>query len=132
MSNYNKDLSDYRLSKAKDDLSSAELLFKNKHFAQSINRSYYAIFHSVRALLAYDEFDSKKHSWIISYFNRNYVKEGKIEKKYSRMLIDAKEIRTSSDYDDLYIADKKTAEEQLKNAKEFIAFIENYIRENKG
>jgi len=97
MSSYIEDLSSYRLSKVKDDLAAAELLRSNKLFAQSLNRSYYAIFHAVRSLLAYDEFDSKKHSSIISYFNRNYVKEGKIEKKYSKMLIDAKEIRTISD-----------------------------------
>lgn len=53
-------LSRYRLEKALDDLASAELLFNNNHYAQSVNRSYYAIFHSVRSLLAYDRFDSKK------------------------------------------------------------------------
>ena len=131
MNNYIEDLSSYRLIKAKDDLVAARLLHSNKLFAQSLNRSYYAIFHAVRSLLAYDEFDSKKHSGIISYFNRNYVKEGKIDKKYSKMLIDAKEIRTVSDYGDLYIADKETAEKQIQNADEFVSFIESYIKKNK-
>ena len=131
MSSYIEELSSYRLSKAKDDLSSAELLFINNHFAQSLNRSYYTIFHSVRALLVYDEFDSKKHSGIISYFIKNYVKDGRIDKKYSKLLVDAKEVRLESDYDDLYVADKETTERQLTNAKEFIAFIEKYIKQNK-
>jgi uncharacterized protein (UPF0332 family) len=60
------DLAKYRLSKSKNDLESAHLNFLNNLFSQSINRSYYAIFHSVRVLLAFDKFDSKKHSGIIS------------------------------------------------------------------
>ncbi|MBK8982030.1 MAG: HEPN domain-containing protein [Ignavibacteria bacterium] len=38
-------LAKYRLSKSKADLESAQLNFKNNLFSQSINRSYYAIFH---------------------------------------------------------------------------------------
>lgn len=49
-----RDLSNYRLEKAKDELDTADLTFRNSKFSQSINRSYYAMFHSVRALLALD------------------------------------------------------------------------------
>ena len=132
MNNTTSDLSKYRMEKAKEDLSAAELLLKNNHFAQSLNRSYYANFHAVRSLLAYDKFDSKTHSGVISYFNRNYVKNDRIDKKYSKILTNSQRIRTKSDYDDLYVADKETAEKQLESAKEFISFIESYIEQNKG
>ena len=69
MDNTETSLANYRLSKSKSDLNAAEILLKNKLYSQSINRSYYAIFHAVRALLAFDKFDSKKHSGIIAYFN---------------------------------------------------------------
>ena len=131
MNNTTSDLSKYRMIKAKEDLSAAELLLNNNHFAQSLNRSYYANFHAVRSLLAYDKFDSKTHSGIISYFNKNYVKDGGIDKKYSEILTNSQRIRTKSDYDDLYVADKETAEKQLIDAKEFIPFIENFIKQNK-
>ena len=132
MVNTTRELSEYRLSKAKQDLLAAKLLFDNNHFAQSLNRSYYAIFHAVRSLLAYDKFDSKKHSGIISYFINNYVRSGIIDEKYSQMLTKAERLRLDSDYDDLYVADKETAERQLENAKEFISLIEDYIKQNKG
>ncbi|MCP5050760.1 MAG: HEPN domain-containing protein, partial [bacterium] len=64
------DLSAYRIEKAKSALDSAELLLNGKKFSDSINRSYYSMFHTARALLALDKFDSKKHSGIISYFNQ--------------------------------------------------------------
>jgi len=132
MVNTTRELSEYRLSKAKQDLLAANLLFDNNHYAQSLNRSYYAIFHAVRSLLAFDKFDSKKHSGIISYFINNYVKSGMIDEKYSQMLTKAQRLRLDSDYDDLYVADKETAKKQLDDAKEFISFIESYIEQNKG
>jgi len=78
-----------------------------------------------------DKFDSKKHSGIISYFINNYVRSGIIDEKYSQMLTKAERLRLDSDYDDLYVADKETAERQLENAKEFISLIEDYIKQNK-
>jgi uncharacterized protein (UPF0332 family) len=62
------DLSKYRMAKAKDDLRAAEELYKIQLYKQSMNRSYYAIFHAVRALLALDEVDFKKHAGVIGYF----------------------------------------------------------------
>ncbi len=97
------ELAKYRLDKAKMDLSSAELNFQNQFFSQSINRSYYSIFHSVRALLSFDKFDSKKHSGIISYFNKYYIKTDKIEKEYSGILMSAERIRINTDYNDFML-----------------------------
>jgi hypothetical protein len=67
------ELASYRLSKAKEDLFSSRELLKNDLFAQSINRSYYAVFHATRSLLAIDGYDSKKHSGVIHFFNQNYI-----------------------------------------------------------
>ncbi|GBD88838.1 HEPN domain protein [bacterium BMS3Abin03] len=79
----------------------AKLLFDNNHFAQPLNRSYYAIFHAVRSLLAFDKFDSKKHSGIISYFINKYVRSGMIDENFSQMLTKAQRLRLDSDYDEL-------------------------------
>ncbi len=130
MDNTVESLSKYRLSKSKADLIVAELLLNNKLFAQSINRSYYAIFHAVRALLAFDRFDSKKHSGIIAFFNEHYIKKTLIEKEYSVILMSAERIRTESDNDDLFVASKEQAEKQLKNSKRFVKRIIDYLRIN--
>ncbi|HAN09552.1 MAG TPA: hypothetical protein DCP90_02950 [Clostridiales bacterium] len=37
-------------------------------------------------------------------------------------------IRTHSDYQDFYIATKDDAEEQIKNAEEFINMIKQYLQ----
>ena len=72
-------------------------------------------------------FDSKKHAGIITYFNQNYIKTNKIDKKFGHMLLQAEKIRIKSDYDDFYITSRKDAIEQYENAKEYVKFIEDYI-----
>lgn len=121
------DLSRYRMEKAKEDLDSSKLNLENKKFSPSINRSYYAMFHAVRALLALEKFDSKKHSGVISYFNRYYVKPKTIAPEYFKMLAGAFQIRKDCDYDDFYIASYEDARTQYENASKFVEGIEDYI-----
>lgn len=80
------ELMQYRLSMAKEKLDSAKLLLDNNMYKDSISRSYYAMFTSVRAILAMDGVDFKKHAGVISYFQREYIKSGILEKKYSKYL----------------------------------------------
>lgn len=122
-------LCQYRLEKAKEDFEVSKLNFKESFFKASINRSYYSIFHATRALLALDSYDSKKHSGIIAYFNKNYIKTGKLDKKFSKIISKASNIRNESDYNDFFIASKDEAFEQLKDAEYFIDGIEKFIKE---
>ncbi|MCE1248824.1 MAG: HEPN domain-containing protein [Firmicutes bacterium] len=121
------ELARYRLEKARNDNDSSRVLFDNKMYAQSANRSYYAMFHAARGLLALNRFDSKKHSGVISYFNKNYIKTGLIQEEYGQMLVIAEKVRIKSDYDDFYIADRETAGIQLGNSTRFVKRIEEYI-----
>ena len=73
------DLVKYRLESAKDRLRSSRVLLDNGQFKDSIGRSYYAIFTAVRAVLAIDKVDFSKHSGVIAYFQREYVKTGLID-----------------------------------------------------
>lgn len=123
------DLCRYRLEKAKDDLRVSESNMENKSFSQSINRSYYSMFHAVRALLALKKYDSRKHSGVISYFAQYFIKTGIIEPEYSKMLTNAFKIRNECDYDDFYIAAYQDAKMQFENAGRFIARIEKCIEE---
>jgi len=121
------DLAKYRIEKAHNDLQASKIMLENNLFAQSLNRSYYSIFHAVRAILAFKKFDSKKHSGIIAYFNQNFINEGIFEKEYSKILMGAEKIRNKSDYNDFYVASKVDAKQQIINAEKFIKTMEEYI-----
>ena len=97
-------------------------------YKDSIGRSYYAIFTSLRAVLSKDGVDFSKHAGVIAYFQREYIKTGIFDKKYSKYVQSVFQIRNSCDYDDFFIASKKDAENQLKNAKIFLSVVEDYLK----
>ncbi|MCI9127809.1 MAG: HEPN domain-containing protein [Eubacterium sp.] len=120
-------LVNYRLDNAKEKLESAKLLLDGGKYRDSIGRSYYAIFTAVRAVLANDKVDFSKHSGVIAYFQKEYIKTGKFDVKYSRYLQTAFQIRNSCDYDDFFITSKQDAEEQYSRAMEFYEEIHKYL-----
>ncbi len=127
MSNSRQELIQYRLETAKEKLRAAKVLLDSENYKDSVGRSYYAMFSAVRALLAKDNVDFARHSGVIAYFQREYVKTGKIEKKYSKYLSEAFQVRNNCDYADFYLIVKEDAVEQCQRAEEFINAIEAYL-----
>ena len=124
-----RDLAKYRIEKAKECMKDAEILAKTGGYVSAANRAYYAIFHAIRAVLALEGVDRKKHAGVISYFQQRYIKTGVFVKEYSSVLQDAFEIRQDSDYEDFYVMSKTEAENQLNNAKQFVMAVEAYLSE---
>ena len=60
-----RELAGYRMEKAKEMLSAAEGNLEIGQYKTSLNRSYYAIFHAMRAANIVKGFDSSKHSGVI-------------------------------------------------------------------
>lgn len=100
------ELSKYRYERAEESLKDAELLFFEMRYGSAVNRAYYAIFHALRAVTALDGFDSGKHSGVIAYFNRNYVK---------------------ADYQDFVMISREMAEEQINKAREVLEEVKPYL-----
>ncbi len=120
-------LAKHRLQRANEHFRAAELLFNSGLYHDSLGRSYYAMFAAARALLAYQDLDSKKHSGVISLFNQNYVKTGVISRNMGKSLSKARIIRESSDYTDFYIVSKEEASFQLTSAKDFIIKVDRVL-----
>ena len=127
MNNEKISLSKYRLEKARQVLKNAILDFENDSLMGSVNRSYYAIFHSMRAVLELDGFDSKKHSGIIAYFREKYVKSKKFDSIFSDYIRIAFEIRNDCDYEDFYVVSIDEVDEQIINATCFMKAVEEYL-----
>ena len=70
-------LSKYRIEQAEQCLNSARLLAQAGDFRGAANRSYYAIFHAMRSVLALERKDFAKHSGVSAYFRKEYIKSGK-------------------------------------------------------
>ena len=118
-----------RLQRAKQHLKSARDLLVNEDFADSVSRSYYAIFQAARALLATEQLESRKHSGVIALFNRYFVKTGKVDKQLGVVLKDARRYREMADYSDLAEFTREDAEGQLQDAETFIQAVAKLLGE---
>ena len=127
MDNRKQDLSSYRLSQAEDSIKVAQMSYDNALFKDSINRSYYATFYAIKAVLALEEIDFKRHKDAIGYFNKTYVATEKFSKELGRRIGMLKQLREKSDYDDFYIASKDEAFEQIETAEMIINAVEVYL-----
>lgn len=78
-----KELAGYRMERAREMLDAAEGNLKIGQFKTSLNRSYYAIFHAMRAVNILKGFDSSKHSGVIAFFNKEYLKEEILDRSLS-------------------------------------------------
>jgi len=123
------DLVKYRLDMAAERLYSSKILLDACQYKDSIGRSYYAIFSAVRAVLATDAVDFSKHAGVIAYFQKEYIKNGTFDKKYSKYLQNAFQIRNNCDYDDFYIVSAEDARIQYENAAEMLDVIQRYLSE---
>lgn len=91
------------------------------------NRSYYAIFHAMRAVLALDGLDFKKHSGLISEFRKGYIKPGLLNERLSDTINELFQVRTDSDYDDFYLLSHGEVEGQIRSAYDFVQEIRDYL-----
>lgn len=123
-----KELAQYRMERAKEMLVAAEGNLSIGQYKTSLNRSYYAIFHSMRAANIIKGFDSSKHSGVIAFFNREYLKENIMDRQLSVIIKNSSFLREKSDYDDFFIASRKDAETQIENAKVFLDAVEKYLQ----
>ncbi|MCR1842219.1 HEPN domain-containing protein [Murimonas intestini] len=128
-SSLQKDYAKYRIERAKEDLEAAYLLFNSGNYRIANNRAYYTVFHAMRAVLVFDNFDSSKHSGVIAEFRRRYIKEGVFPIEVSKMIGSAFTIRNASDYDDMFLASRSDTEEQIANAEYIFRLLSKYIEE---
>lgn len=120
-------LSKYRIDEAYEFLNSGKKNLEMNEYKTANNRAYYSVFHAMRAVLALDEVDFKKHSGVIAYFREHYVKTGIFDRKYSDIISGTSLIRNKSDYDDFYVADKEETAELLSDAEKFTQAVKEYL-----
>ncbi len=125
------ELAGYRLARAREMLSASESNLEIGEYKTSLNRAYYAVFHAMRSVNALKNFDSSKHSGVIAFFMKEYLKTELLGRNLAVIIKESSFCREKSDYDDFYIAGHAEAEEQLKQAKYFVQQIEDYLQKAK-
>ena len=122
-----EDLAQYRIKRAWEMLEAAKENLKIGQYNTALNRSYYAVFHAMRAANILRGFDSSKHSGVIAFFTKEFLKTEYMDRKLSFIIKSSSLLREKSDYDDFFIASRTEAEKQVENAGLFVAEVERFI-----
>lgn len=116
-----------RVQQAQQALRSAAILLDSNDIQGSVNRSYYAMFYVLSALLETRQLATSKHSGAIGLFDREFVKTGDFDKALSRRLHRAFEFRQASDYSPTVTVSYEQASELQQDAIEFVEALQHYL-----
>ncbi len=97
-------------------------------YDSSVNRSYYAMYHAVTAVLLTDKIERSSHSALIAAFDQFFVKAGKFDKLYSRMLRYGFELRNNNDYLSAPETSENDAKQLLGDSHAFVQKCIEYCK----
>jgi len=123
-----KALAEYRLQQARESLEEAQFLLNGgKSLRSVVNRIYYGMFYAVLALLIYEPYASSKHTGVLAYFNKTFIKEGLLPGVLGRTLNRAFELRQRGDYREYFELTAADVEPLLTESSFFLDTVESYL-----
>lgn len=126
-------LAKVRLERAEELLNEAKKLLADNAYKSANNRAYYSFEKSIKALLALKAKDSKTHAGALHLFNAEFVSgEGAFTHEDYIRFKESEYIRSASDYDDFFIADKGECEKQIENAEYILHKVKQYMQQDEN
>jgi hypothetical protein len=122
------DSSRKELIRAGKALLAAKTLLENRLYEDCVSRAYYSVLHAAKAVLATEGIEPQSHYAVRRMFGLQFVKTGKIEKDYARILTAEQEDREISDYDIHVEMEQDTAQKRVADAERFLKRIEKYLQ----
>jgi uncharacterized protein (UPF0332 family) len=108
------------LALAQEKLLVARDLLNLAHYDDVISKAYYVMFYAAKAALAAHGVDARRHSGAIALFGQEFVRSGRLDVHYLRLLTQAMQAREASDYDPTLRASERDARAALAHAESFL------------
>jgi len=115
--------------KAEKNIEIAEKLLESGYFDVSNSRIYYSFFYIAKALLLLKGLEFYKHSAVISFFNKEFIKEKIFDYKYFQIFNELFELRQESDYGLDEEFKKEDVAGYIEKAKGFLEEAKRYLGE---
>ena len=116
------------INKAEESLEAAKELFNKKFFDFSVSRAYYTMFYCAEALLLTKDLSFSKHSAVISFFGKEFIKTGIFPERFNEYINDAFRKRHKGDYWIDTGLTEKDCKIILKRAEEFLKETKKYLK----
>ena len=121
----------YRFNRAKETLNEIEVLIEQGFLNNAINRTYYACFYAVSALLLDNGILSKSHSGTKQMFGLHFIKTGVISNYFGEFYSVVFDMRQNGDYSDFFVVDKDEVIALFEPAQSLISQIEYLLSINR-
>lgn len=107
------------VARAEESLRAAKALLDLGLHSDSISRSYYAVFHVLRALILSRDIEPKTHAGAIHLFNQEFVRTGVVPNSHNRLLAGLQRARELADYDAAVSFSAEDASAEVRAAVSF-------------
>jgi len=85
------------------------------------------MYYALTALALKNKFETSKHGQLIGWFNKEFISTGKVDPKYGKILRNAFQNRTKSDYDAFIGFSTFEVESMLNEMVDFIDQIKEIL-----
>src|SRR4030042_1977375 len=117
------DLAKYRIQRAFENKTDAEILLKSDNLSDSVNRIYLANFYAVKSLLATKMKDSTKHQKVLNIFQEAFVQPGEVPREYALIVERSYRSRDDSDRHEQFQLNRQQAESLIAESGKFLCFV---------
>lgn len=118
--------------KADKVLCELDFAVQGQLWSLAANRLYYALFHSVKALLISDRHEVGTHRGTVGLFSLYYVKTGIFTKEEGRLYARLQTLREEGDYNCFIDVAREDIESYIEPTQQLITKIKDYIRQNQS
>ena len=116
------------LARAKECLTSADLLFSHGQLADAVSRLYYYLYHAVRALLLSQGLEPKTHEGTLRLLSLHFTKPGILDAETSHIFTRLMKYREEADYNPSYVFAKDDYARFKREAEGLFGQIIEYLR----
>lgn len=111
------------LERAEKSIEAAQKLSSNEYYDFVASRAYYAAFYASTALLLHAGLEFRKHSGVIAYIHKRFVKTGKLAEEHGKNLNWLFELRNVGDYGATVHVSQQDAENAIDAAENFLKAV---------
>lgn len=115
------------IEKANEALSAAQDNIISDNLTTAQNRIYYSVFYSVMALAYFKDFHTSKHTELMGWFNKNFIKTEIFSKEMGTLYKNAFNDRNQADYTITFKPQVEGLKDLCCKAEAFIRQISLYI-----
>lgn len=115
------------VAKSKKCLAIAKEHQAQSNYDEAASRAYYAVFHSLQAVLLTLGLSFSRHSSVIGYFNKEFIHKGLFPPDFGQKIQRIFRDRQTGDYEYEKTISEKESEQDITDAETIVNAIEKYL-----